>query len=160
MDFQDRLKSAIERGMTRGVRQSEQKKAERLSQEEIRGLYTKYRLELSEHIEACLRPLLDHFPGFEIETLYGDRGWGAAIRRDDLTISGDGKRNNLYSRLEVAVRSVAEHDILDLQAKGTIRNRELFRRHHFERVGDVDIAQFRELVSNWILEFAEQYAAS
>lgn len=160
MDFQERLKNAINRGLARGVQQTEQKKSERLSQEEVRSLYTKYRLELSEHIEACLKPLLDHFPGFDLETLYGDKGWGAAIKRDDLTIGSDGRRNNAYSRLEVAVKPISDHDILDLQAKGTIRNRELFRRHFFQPVAEVELKHFQDLVSTWVLEFAEQYAAS
>lgn len=160
MDFQERLKNAIDRGLARGVQQTEQTKAARLTKEEVRSLYTKYRLELSDHIEACLKPLLDHFPGFEIETLYGDKGWGAAIRRDDLTITSDGKRNSAYSRLEVAVKPITDHDILDLQAKGTIRNRELFRRHFYQPVAEAELKQFQDLVTTWVLEFAEQYAAS
>ncbi|HAN99694.1 MAG TPA: hypothetical protein DCQ98_20725 [Planctomycetaceae bacterium] len=160
MDFQERLQKAIHRGLAKGVEQSEQAKAKRLSKEEIRSLYTKYRLDLSEHIEACMKHLPDHFPGFVLERLYGELGWGAAVRRDDSLIGSDGRRSNVYSRLEVAVKSITEHDVLDLQAKGTIRNRELFRRHHFQAIAEVDLAKFREMVDVWIVEFAELYAAA
>ena len=160
MDFQERLRQAVHRGLSRGVEQSEQQKAKRLTHEEIRGLYSKYRLELSEHIEQCLKHLPQHFPGFEVETVYGDRGWGAAVHRDDSVGGIRGRRTNLYSRLEIAVKPVTEHDVLDLQAKGTIRNRETFRRHHFQAISEVDLARFKTLVDQWILEFAELYAAT
>ena len=47
-DFNERLQKAIDRGLVRGVEETERDKKKRLSEEEIRGLYTKYRLELSE----------------------------------------------------------------------------------------------------------------
>jgi len=160
MDFQERLKQAVHRGLSRGVEQSEQEKAKRLTHEEVRGLYSKYRLELSEHIEQCLKHLPVHFPGFQLETLYGDRGWGAAVHRDDSTGGIRGRRTNVYSRLEIAVKPIADHDVLDLQAKGTIRNRETFRRHHYQPISEVDLARFKGLVDQWALEFAELFAAT
>ena len=159
MDFNERLQKAIHRGMVRGVEQDAKEREQRLSEEELRGLYSKYRLELSDYIEKCLKHLPTHFPGFELETIFGDRGWGAAVSRDDFSGSSRGSRNNLYSRLEITVRPASSHSVLDLQAKGTIQNKELFRRQHYQEIADVDLEQFKELVDLWILEFAEQYAS-
>ena len=159
-DFNERLQKAIGRGLVRGVEETERDKKKRLSEEEIRGLYTKYRLELSEHIEGCLGHLPTHFPGFEVETIFGDRGWGAAVSRDDLSLPGGGQRKNLYSRLEMTVRPASSYGILDMHAKGTIQNKELFRRQHFQEIATVDLQAFKELVDHWALEFAEQYAAT
>lgn len=159
-DFNERLQKAIHRGLVRGVEESEREKKERLSEEELRGLYTQYRLELSEHIEKCLKHLPSHFPGFEVETIFGERGWGAAVSRDDFASPGGGQRKNLYSRLEMTVRPASSYGILDLHAKGTIRNKELFRRQHYQEVAVVNLEDFKNQVDQWALEFAEQYAAA
>ena len=117
-------------------------------------------MELSEYIEGCLGHLPTHFPGFEAETIFGDRGWGAAVSRDDLSLPGGGQRKNLYSRLEMTVRPASRYGILDMHAKGTIQNKELFRRQYFQEIAAVDLQAFKELVDQWALEFAEQYAAT
>ena len=107
------------------------------SEEELRRLHSQYRLELSEHIEKCIRQLPNYFPGFRLETLYGERGWGVACSRDDLRVSGDRRRANDYSRLEMTVRPASTSRVLELAAKGTIRNKEVFNRNYFEQLPDV-----------------------
>jgi hypothetical protein len=158
-DFQKRLEKAIQRGQhALDARQRQQAEAA-LGEEELKRLHSQYRLELSEHIEACIKQLPQHFPGFRYETLAGERGWGAAISRDDLSLDG-GRRRNLFSRLELAVRPFSSLHVLELAAKGTIRNKEVYNRTQYQLLADADIATFRELVDRWILEFAELYAAS
>jgi hypothetical protein len=116
-------------------------------------------LQLSEHIEKCVRQVPNYFPGFRYETLYGERGWGAACSRDDLRVTGEGRRKNDYSRLEMTVRPTTSASVLDLAAKGTIRNKEVFNRNYFEKLPDIDLDKFLELIDLWILEYAELYAA-
>jgi hypothetical protein len=159
MDFEQRLKKAIERGHRRGDAQAAADAARALSEDDLKRLHTQYRLELSEHIEICVRRLPQHFPGFEFETIFGDRGWGAACRRDDLRLYGRGQRENYYSRLEITVRPFSPLHLLELTAKGTIRNKELLNRQHYEPLLDADAARFTELIDGWVLEFAELYAA-
>jgi len=36
-----------------------------------------------------------------------------------------------------------------LAAKGTIRNKEVFNRNYFEKLQDVDLGEFMELVDAW-----------
>ena len=158
MDFKDRLERAIQRGQRSGDAEARAKAEQATSEEEFRRLHSQYRLELSEHIEEVLRTLPRHFPGFRYETLVGDRGWGAAINRDDLQIA-DGRRSNLFSRLEVVVRPFSTSHVLDLNAKGTVRNKELLTRAQYQRLSDVDLASFLETVDRWVLEYAELYAA-
>lgn len=158
MDFKDRLERAIQRGQRSGDAEARARAEQATSEEEFRRLHSQYRLELSEHIEEVLRSLPRHFPGFRFETLVGDRGWGAAINRDDLQIA-DGRRSNLFSRLEVVVRPFSTSHVLDLNAKGTVRNKELLTRAQYQRLSDVDLASFLETVDRWVLEYAELYAA-
>jgi hypothetical protein len=158
MDFQERLQRAIERGHRSNDAEAQARAEQATSEEEFRRLHSQYRLELSDHIEECLRALPRHFPGFRYETLVGDRGWGAAISRDDFSLR-DGKRSNLFSRLEVFVRPLSASHVLDLNAKGTIRNRELFNRAQYQRLAEVDLAMFNEQIDRWVLEYAELYAA-
>lgn len=159
MDFDQRLKKAIERGQRQGEAQALADAARTVNEEELKRLHSQYRLELSEHIEKCVRSLPQHFPGFQVETLFGERGWGAACRRDDLRLFSRRQRENYYSRLEITVRPYSPLRILELSAKGTIHNKELLSRQYYEPVADADPAKFLELIDAWVLEFAELYAA-
>jgi len=159
MDFEQRLHKAIQRGQQRGDLRSQEAERQQLSEEELKRLHVQYRLQLSEHIEQCIKRLPQHIPGFEYETIYGERGWGAACRRDDIRMSG-GRRNNDYSRLEMTIRPHSSYQVVELTAKATIRNKEVFNRTHFEKIQDADPVKFLELVDIWVLEYAEMYAAS
>ncbi len=158
MDFEKRLQKAIERGYRHADAEAEQQAARTMSEDELKTLHSRYRLQLSEHIEACIRGLPQHFPGFEVETIYGERGWGAACRRDDLRLYSHTQRKSYYSRLEVTVRPYNSYDVLDVTAKGTIQNKELFDRQHYKPLADADIAEFIQQIDTWVLEFAELYA--
>jgi hypothetical protein len=157
MSFDDRLREAIERGHKRGETAARDAAAKALTEEEYRRLHSDVRLRLSEHIESCVKRLPNYFPGFQYETMYGDRGWGGACFRDDLRISR-GARSTDYSRLEVTIRPYSSLHVLDLAAKGTIRNREVFNRNFFEELEAADEQKFRELIDAWVLEYAELYA--
>jgi hypothetical protein len=159
MDFEERLQKAIERGHQRGEANLRAEKAKTVTEEDLKRLHAQYRLQLSDHIERCIRRLTNHFPGFQFETIYGERGWGAACKRDDLRMARVGKRDSLYSRLEMTVRPVSSLYVLELSAKGTIQNKELYNRTHYEQLGDADPDQFIELIDLWVLEYAELYAA-
>lgn len=158
-DFDERLQKAIERGRRRGAKLRSQERLQALSLEELKRRHGQFRLQLSDHIETCLHRLPHHFPGFQYETIYGDRGWGGACSRDDLHIPTGGKRVHEYSRLEITVRPFSSLHVLELTAKGTIRNKEVFNRNYFEKIEDVDLSKFEELVDVWVLEYAELYAA-
>jgi len=159
-DFEQRLRKAIERGEQRSEVKAREAAAKALSEEEGKRLHTKYRLQLSEHIERCARLLSHQFPGFQFETIYGDQGWGAACRRDDFGPRSDGRRASYYSRLEMTIRPYSSLHVLDLAAKGTIRNKEVFSRNHFEKLGETDSDNFTNLIDLWVLEYAELFAAS
>lgn len=158
MSFDDQLRQAIERGHLRSERAAKEAAAKALTEEEYRRLHSTRRLALSEHIESCLKRLPNYFPGFQYETMYGDRGWGGACFREDLRFIR-GARTNEYSRLEVTVRPYSSLHVLDLTAKGTIRNKEIFNRNVFEELETAEEQRFRELIDVWVLEYAELYAA-
>lgn len=158
MDFEERIQKAILRGQRRSDEKSREARRKELSEEELKRLHGQARLQLSEHIENCLKRLPNHFPGFQFETIFGERGWGAACSRDDIRMT-DGRRNNDYSRLELRVRPFSEYHVIDLTGKGTIRNKEVFNRSHFETIAEADVAKFTELIDIWVLEYAEMYAA-
>ena len=158
MDFEERLRKAVDRGNRRNDAKRQQEREARLNEEELKSLHSRYRLMLSEKIEGCMKVLPSHFPGFKFETIFGEKGWGAACSRDDLQLSG-GKRTNNYTRLEVTIRPYSDAHVIDLYAKGTIANKEVFTRNHFEKLADVDTDTFVSLIDTWVLEFAELYAA-
>jgi hypothetical protein len=158
MDFQQRLEKAIQRGQRSQDATARARAEQAISAEDLKRLHSQYRLELSDHIEQCVKQLPQHFPGFRYETLAGSRGWGAAINRDDLSLT-NGRRENLFSRLEMGVRPFSPSHVLELVAKGTIRNKEIYNRNQYQMLTHVDIASFREVIDRWILEYAELFAA-
>lgn len=158
MEFRKRLAKAIQRGEHAASVRAQAEAEKQLNEQELRRLHGEYRLALGDHIEHCLKALPDHFPGFRFESVLSERGWGAAVSRDDLNLDA-GQRTNYFSRLEMVVRPVSEYFVLEVVAKGTIRNKEVFNRVHYQRLAEVDLAAFNELVDRWVLEYAELYSA-
>ncbi|MFK7778469.1 MAG: hypothetical protein QM501_10230 [Gimesia sp.] len=158
MDFEKRLKHAINKGRAAKDEEIKQDVGRKMSEEEFRNLHLKYRLELTDHIDGCLKKLTDHFPGFQFKTLMEETGWGSRITRDDVSLNSGKKAQNLYSRLEMIVRPFTETRIMELVAKGTIRNKETFNRSHYQFVAEADIQSFKDLIDIWILEFAEEFS--
>jgi hypothetical protein len=159
MSFRERLQRAHERGKQTRAAQLNEAAAKALSEEECRRRHSEYRLALNDHIERCLRDLADNVPGFRLETIVDERGWGAAVSRDDISLSG-GRRANVFSRLQLVVSAFSKYHVLELIAKGTVRNKEVFSRNHYQQLGDVDLESFRELIELWVLDYAEIYAAA
>ncbi|MGD0900263.1 MAG: hypothetical protein ABR915_20715 [Thermoguttaceae bacterium] len=159
MDFQERLDKAIQRGRHAGLTRAQEEAQRTLSEKDLQRLHSQCRLQATEHIEQCLRQLADRFPGFRFETIVEERGWGAAIGREDLRLKPGHRRSNCFSRLEMVISPQSPAFILELTVKGTICNRELFNRTHFQRLAEVDLGALTELIDLWALQYAERYAA-
>lgn len=157
-DFQSRLESAIQRGQRRRDHSASEAKRKELTEEELKRLHTSYRLSLSERIEVKMRSIIDAFPGFRQEALFGEVGWGTACYRDDLRIKS-GRRSNAYSRFEMVIRPYSDLRVLDLKGKATVENREIFNRSLFRNIEEADVEEFEDVIDAWTIEYAEQYAA-
>ncbi len=160
MEFQERLQRAVERGQQARDTRGRDAAAKALSEEESRALHSQYRLELSEHVGNCLAQLVDQFPGFQLESIVGEEGWGAVVSRDDLALDEANKSTNLYSRMQMLIRPFSEGRIVELVVKATIRNREVFNRARYQMLGQVDLESFSEHVDLWVLEYAEKYSGA
>jgi hypothetical protein len=159
MEFEDKLKNAILRGQQRGQSRNLLQKQSRLSAEEIRNKHNDFRLALSEYIEHGLQSLANHFPGFRYETIYGQRGWGGAISRDDIMRGASGRGGTFFSRFEITVRPLNEFNVVNISGKGTIDNKEIFNWNHFEDIAESAIEGFQKKIDSWIFQYAEQFAA-
>jgi hypothetical protein len=159
MDFDQRLEQAVARGQRVNAAKQEAAAERALSAEEQKRLHSQYRLELSEYIESVLQQLPRHLPGFRFESLMDASGWGAKLSRDDWNPKSVETRSNLYSRLEVTVRSLGAFPVLEIAAKGTIRNKEVFQRQQHQRLAQIDVAALKQAIDNWVLEYAELYSA-
>ena len=159
MSFRERLQRAQERGKQSRAAQLNEAAARAMSEEECRRLHSQYRLALTEHIENRLHDLADNIPGFQLETIVDDSGWGTAVSRDDIRLAG-GRRSSVFSRLQLVVSPYSKYQVLEFSAKGTVRNKEVLTRSHYQRLADVDLESFRELVELWVLDYAELYSAA
>ena len=158
-DFEDRLQRAIQRGQQFREAEGAANGATAIPEEDLRMRHAELRNEISEHIEQGLRRLCDHFPGFEFSTVLNEKGWGARISRDDVSLrAGQGKSQ--YSRLEILVRPFSDAHILEIATKGTIRNRESLNRTSYRFLADASLDVLRHMVDSIVLEFAEQYSAN
>jgi hypothetical protein len=160
LEFQEPLQRAVERGQQARDTRGRDAAAKALSEEESRALHSQYRLELSEHVGNCLAQLVDQFPGFQLESIVGEEGWGAVVSRDDLALDEANKATNLYSRMQMLIRPFSEGRIVELVVKATIRNREVFNRARYQMLGQVDLESFSEHVDLWVLEYAEKYSGA
>jgi hypothetical protein len=159
MSFRERLQRATERGKQARAAQLDEAAAKALSEEECRRRHSQYRLALTEHIEKCLGEMSDNFPGFRLETIVDETGWGAAVSRDDFRMES-GKRGTFFSRLQLVVTPYNTYHVLNIAAKGTVRNKEVLIRNHYQRLADVDLQSFRELLEQWVIDYAELYSAA
>jgi hypothetical protein len=160
MDFEQRLERAIGRGERARMSKGREDADRAVSEEDFKNLHSRVRLDLSEHIEECLRKLVDYFPGFRFQTVVGEEGWGAKISRDDYKRVTGRDGENRYSRLELVVRPYSAAHIVEIAGKGTVRNKEVFNRNHFQLLTQTDLQSLSELIDLWILEYAEKYAAA
>lgn len=162
MDFQDRLKNAIDRGERRREHRRSSARDREMSIEELKSTHSAIRLKLSDRIESCVHQMIQHLPGFRLESMYGDRGWGAACYRDDIQLQpgGRGGRKSRYSRLELTVRPFSDYHVVDLSGKATVADKEIFSRNFYQKIDEADESAFEELIDVWVAEFAELYAAS
>lgn len=158
-DFEKRLEKAIERGQRISNARARADAEQQMSERELRRRHTDYRLKLTEHIEKCLREIPDHLPGFQFEPVISERGWGSAVARDDLVPGRAGRPASRFSRLEMLIRPLTESYVIELNAKGAVRNKEIFNRVHYQRLDEADLESFKDMISLWVLEFAELYAA-
>jgi len=159
MDFEKRLEKAISRGAERKKEVLREKAARALTEDELRSLHMQYRAELSDYIEHCIHKLVEHLPGFRMQSLMGEDGWGAKITRDDFVRVPGKPAENRFSRLEMAIRPFSPTAIVELVAKASVRNKEIFQRAHYAFVAEFDPQPFIELIDTWLVEFAEQYVA-
>ena len=85
---------------------------------------------------------------------------GARVNRDDLALKAGTGSDTLYSRLDIIVRPYSDAQIVEIIGKATIRNKEAFHRTHYQRLNQVDVDSFRDLIDLWVLEYAERFSAT
>lgn len=158
MDFDERLQRAIQRGQGRRTASAEQAAAAALSEEESRALHVRLWAELSDHLEAGLRRMVDSFPGFEFQTVLDEGSSGAKITRDDLVSQSGRGFSHSYSHLQVVIRVYTPRRLLEIVCRGTIANKEVMQRSFFQRLDALDLDLFKSQMDQWLLEYAERFA--
>ncbi|HTN03488.1 MAG TPA: hypothetical protein VL132_16480 [Planctomycetaceae bacterium] len=157
MDFDERLQRAIHRGQQQRAAEGLAQARQALTEEEYRSLHSRLRLELSEYIETCLKRLVDHFPSFDYSSVMSVDGWGAKISRDELY---GRPLTRQYSHLELLIRPYSAARILEVTARGAIRNKEVLTRSQYQQLDSYDLDAFRAIIDQLALEFAEKVAAA
>lgn len=155
MDFDERLQRAIRRGQQQRAAEGLEQARQALTEEEYRSLHGRLRLELSEYVETCLKRLVEHFPSFDYSSVMSIDGWGAKISRDELW---GRPLTRQYSHLELLIRPYSATRILEVTARGAIRNKEVLSRSHYQQLDSYDLDAFRAIIDQLVLEYAEKLA--
>jgi len=158
-DFEKRLQRAIERGQQIRKQRVEAEARRALTEQELRTRHSDLRLQLTDYIEQCLKKLQDHLPGFTVESVFSERGWGSAVSHDELQWRRGETPQQRFSRLELVVRPFSEYYVLDLLGKATVRDKELFNRSFYQPLAEADLSAFKETIDRWIVDFAEASTA-
>ena len=58
------------------------------------------------------------------------------------------------------ITPITSAQVLELLAKGTVCNREVFSRTHYQLLSELHPPVFTNLIDLWVLEYAERYAAA
>lgn len=156
--FRDRLRKAMRAGADAQAEREADERHARQHEHKLRGLYDRYEDQLCDHIQSCLKELCGEWPGFRLGPAGMQKGRGYAISRDDRGRSPGGRVDRRYSRLEIAVRPYSRHQFLEVLAKGTVRNKEVFRRGDDDRVETADSGLLKKFIERVVLEFARRYA--
>lgn len=158
MDFSTRLNKAVERGRQQRAAVERQQELSQLTEEDLRTLHAQARVDLSDHIDLCLKQVADQFPGFEFQSVINPDGFGGRINRDNLR--GRGRdMSRQYSHLELIIRSYSTAHVLEITARGAIANKEVIQRSQYQKLRELDLDTFRHLIDQWVLEYAEKYAS-
>jgi len=160
MDFEKQLERAINRGYRRKDAAEQESAQRRLTEDEFRTLHSKARLQMSDHVAQGLHKLADHFAGFDFREIVSADGWGAKITRDDMAGGAGRPMTRLYSHLELLVKPYSPAHILELVVRGAIRNKETLARSHYQKLEDLDLDAYQDVIDQWILEYAERFAMS
>ncbi len=155
MDFEERLQRAVQRGAKTAEAKRRSEVEQALTEEQLKRLHSQHRLMLSEYVERCVAKVSQYFPGFRFESVVSDRGWGAAVNRDEWD-RGPGSH---FSRLEVVVAPFNSAHVLELNARGAVHNKEVYNRSFYQPLPQFQLERFQELVDLWVPEYAEIYAA-
>jgi hypothetical protein len=70
------------------------------------------------------------------------------------------RSDNFFSRLQITVSPYGTFHVLEVVAKGTVRNKEAFSRSHYQRLDEFDLDRFKELIEGWVVDYAEMFAAA
>ncbi|MDZ4684471.1 MAG: hypothetical protein SH850_05230 [Planctomycetaceae bacterium] len=160
MDFGERLQRAVERGKQRRLATDRQQELALLTEEESKALHAQARVSLADHLEACLKHIADQFPGFDFQTVVTPDGFGAKISRDDLRRRSGRDMAHEYSHLEIIIRSYSSGRLLEIICRGAIGNKEVLSRSFYQPLQQLDLDVFQGQVDQWVLEYAEKFAAS
>ena len=116
MSFRERLQRATERGKQAaggaaqrgGGQGAERRRVPPAALAVSAGAHRAHR--------KCLRDLADNFPGFRLETIVDESGWGAAVSRDDVGLAARPARQ-FFSRLQLVVSPYSKYHVLDMAAQ-------------------------------------------
>jgi hypothetical protein len=153
--FAQQLEKAISRGERAGEARRRAEAQKTVEEREFHRLHTQFRLELCDYIEDCLRRIAEQLPGFQMEPVVSEQGWGAAVTRDDFEMAAGRRPTTRFSRLEMTVHPLTEARVLELTVKATIRSKEFFNRDYYQPLGEIDPGSFQEKIDLWALEFVE-----
>ncbi|MFT7461937.1 MAG: hypothetical protein ACI9EF_000271 [Pseudohongiellaceae bacterium] len=117
--------------------------------------------EFREKVEAIIEELAAGFcaeaSGFELSRGFYEGKYQLALRLEEPLTADDGSTENYFSRLVFLLDPHIEDDILEVQCRKTIRNRDLESTSHSYHMVISDLESIEKYIENQFVSFAESY---
>jgi hypothetical protein len=155
--FKDKLKKIRDASTKRSEIQIKLRSEEDL----LRSQKTVQAFEFRESIEAVIEDLVKNFqaeaPVFVLTRGFYEGKYMLALRSEEELVDPAGQAARYYSRLMFLLDPHVDQNCFGIQAKKTIRNRDLESTSFRGHMADEDTAGFASFVEQQFLEFAESY---
>ena len=155
--FKDKLKKIRDASSKRGEIQIKLRSEEEL----LRSQKTVQAFEFREGIEAVIEELVKNFqveaPAFVLTRGFYEGKYMLALRSEEELVDPEGRAARYFSRLMFLLDPHVDENSFGIQAKKTIRNRDMDSTSFRGQMADEDRDGFSSYVEQQFLEFAENY---
>jgi hypothetical protein len=155
--FKDKLKKIRDES----ARRSEISLKLRSEEDLLRTQRTVRAFEFRESVEAVIEEFFKNFlpeaPGFVLTRGFFEGKYMLALRSDEELVDAEGRHGRYYSRLMFLLNPQVEEDRFSMQAKKTIRNRDVESAQLNAGMAEQDLPELAAFVEQQFLEFAERY---
>ena len=158
--FTDKLKAIRDACVTRSAEDAQVRKQAEAARSERTSRGIEFRERLETVIDEFTKSWQTEAPSFELKRGFFEGKYMLALRAGDEPDDGALSTDRAYSRLMFLLSPDLEEDLLQLQCRKTIRDRDLDSASVTQPMTEVGLVALTNFVEAQFVEFAERYFAA